>query len=220
MAGSEVPPMRGELYIREARPEDSPVLNRICLLTGDAGKSAEHLHKFGELIGLVYSEPYVHLPTTFGFVLVDPSKDDAVVGYIASTYDTRAFEQAALAEWWPRVRAKYAYPPEGNEGTTEADRKYIHTLYNPARAAQAQVDFSAAHMHINLLPECHRQGWGRKLIALVVARLREKHGLERLWLGHDLRNEAAKNFYLRLGFKKIEGAPDGTLGLEFKDFLA
>ena len=56
-----------EPYIREATSSDSPALSRICLLTGNAGQSAEAQHTFGELIGLVFAEPYVHLPTTFAF---------------------------------------------------------------------------------------------------------------------------------------------------------
>ena len=46
-----------EPYIREARSSDSPALSHICLLTGNAGQSAEAQHTFGELIGLVYAEP-------------------------------------------------------------------------------------------------------------------------------------------------------------------
>ncbi|TBU49589.1 acyl-CoA N-acyltransferase [Dichomitus squalens] len=212
------PQIRGEVYVREARPADQSALNRICLLTGDAGNSAEHLHKYGELIGTVYADPYVSLPTTWGFVMVDPAKDDAVVGYILGSYDTRAYERHAQDEWWPRVRAKYAYPPEANEGATEADVRFLNVLHNPPRAAQAQVDYSPAHMHIDILPEYQRQGWGRRLIGRAAEYLREKHGLERLWLGIDPRNEAARRFYERLGYKELPGAPQGTYGLEFKDF--
>ncbi|KAI0750824.1 acyl-CoA N-acyltransferase [Daedaleopsis nitida] len=207
-----------DVYIREARTADSPVLNRICLLTGNAGQSAESLHTHDELIGLMYADPYVHLPATCGFVLVDRAKADAVVGYILSAYDTRAYEQAALADWWPRVRTEYAYPPEGNTGATEADRRYISLLYNPPQAPRAAVDYSPAHMHIDILPEYQRQGWGRKLIARLVDHLRDERGLERLWLGIDVKNGGAKRFYERLGFKELSGAPAGTLGLEFKDF--
>ena len=207
-----------DVYIREARLADQSALNRICLLTGDAGQSAEPLHKFGELIGTVYADPYVTLPTTWGFVMVDPAKGDAVVGYVLGTHDTRAFERHAQEEWWPRVRAKYAYPAEENEGATAADLRFINILHNPSHAAQAQVDYSPAHMHIDILPEYQRRGWGRKLIGRAVEYLREKHGLERLWLGIDPRNEAARRFYERLGYKELQGAPAGTLGLVFADF--
>ncbi|KAI0776064.1 acyl-CoA N-acyltransferase [Trametes elegans] len=208
----------GDVYVRAVRPEDSPALNRICLLTGDAGKSAEPLHEFGELIGLVYAEPYAHLPATFGFVMIDPSKAHdgfgGVVGYVLGSYDTRTFEQHAAGEWYPRVRAKYAYPA----GATDADRRFIGILHNPPRSPQAAVDFSPAHLHIDILSDYQRQGWGRKLIAQAVEYLRDERGLSRLWLGLDTRNDGAKRFYERLGFKVLPGAPEGTMGVEFAVF--
>ncbi|KAI0650684.1 acyl-CoA N-acyltransferase [Trametes meyenii] len=207
-----------EVHVRAVQSTDSTAINRICLLTGDAGKSAEGLHKFGELIGLVYAEPYANLPTTFGFVMVDPSKSEELVGYVLGTDDSRAFEQHAQDDWYPRVRAKYAYPPETNPGATDADKRYINTLHSPPRAHQAAVDYSPAHLHINILPEYQKQGWGRRLIARAVEYLRDERGLSRLWLGLDPRNEGAKRFYERLGFKELPGAPDGTMGLEFEEF--
>ena len=63
-----------------------------------------------------------------GFVLVDAARVDdpdghrGVVGYVLATHDTRAFERAAREAWFPRVRAKYAFPPEANEGATDADK--------------------------------------------------------------------------------------------------
>ncbi|KAI0638240.1 acyl-CoA N-acyltransferase [Trametes polyzona] len=208
----------GEVYVRAVEPTDSLALNRICLLTGDAGKSAEHLHTFGELIGLVYAEPYAHLPATFGFVMVDPTKGDAVVGYVLGSFDTRTYEQHTIDEWFPRVRAKFNYPPETNAGATEADKRFINILFNPPRAPQAAVDYSPAHLHIDILPEYQRQGWGRRLIARAIAYLQEEKGLTRLWLGLDPRNDGAKKFYERLGFKELPGAPEGTMGLEFEAF--
>ncbi|KAI9000958.1 acyl-CoA N-acyltransferase [Trametes punicea] len=208
----------GEVYIRQVQPSDSPALNRICLLTGNAGQSAEHLHKFGELIGLVYAEPYAHLPTTYGFVMVDPAKGDEVVGYILGSYDTRSYEQHASDEWFPRARTNFTYPSETNEGATEADKRFINILYNPPRAPQTAVDYSPAHMHIDILQEYQRQGWGRKLIARAIEYLRDERGLTRLWLGLDPKNEGAKRFYERLGFKELLGAPEGTMGLEFDEF--
>jgi len=66
--------------IRPVVPEDTPALSRICLLTGDAGQSAESLHRHCELPGLVWALPYVSLPSetarTWGFVLVDDAASD------------------------------------------------------------------------------------------------------------------------------------------------
>ena len=86
--------------IRRADAADSPALSHICLVTADAGVSAASLHGAGELPGLMYAEQYVHLPEGFGFVLEDSARRDAgdpfrgVVGYVLSTWDTRAFEKS------------------------------------------------------------------------------------------------------------------------------
>ncbi|KAG9118865.1 hypothetical protein FRC07_006413, partial [Ceratobasidium sp. 392] len=59
-----------QYFIRPVRVEDIPVLGKICLLTADAGQSAESLHNYPELLGLHYIDPYVKLSPAFGFVLV------------------------------------------------------------------------------------------------------------------------------------------------------
>ena len=208
----------GEVYIREARASDSKSVSRICLLTGDAGKTAEHLHDFGELIGLMYAEPYVQLPAGFGFVMVDPSKSDAVVGYVLGTADTRLFEQQASDSWFPEVQKRYPYPPrhpqDPDRPLKPADERYIRTIHNPPRTPQVQIAFSPAHLHIDILPEYQRQGWGRRLMDRAFEHLKEQ-GLDRVWLGLDPRNESARKFYQRLGFEDIEGAPEGVMGYKF-----
>ena len=140
------------------------------------------------------------------------------MGYVLGAHDTRAFEAHARADWFPHVRAPYANPPAPETGATDADKKFIRILYDPPAAPDAAVAYSPAHLHIDILPEYQRQGWGRRLIARVVAYLRDERGLERMWLGLDPRNDAAKKFYEALGYKELPGAPNGTMGLEFKDF--
>lgn len=212
------------VYIRRAIEADSPSLSRICLLTGDAGVSAEPLHEIGELIGMMYAEPYVHLPAGFGFVMVDSSKNDAVVGYVLGTADTRAFETQEDETWYPAARARYPYtdpptnPIDPSKPLKEADIRYMKNIHNPPHSAAVNIAFSPAHMHIDILPEYQRQGWGKKLISEVVEYLREEKGLEKLWLGLDPRNIGARRFYEKLGFVPIQGAAEGIMGLDFKDF--
>lgn len=213
-----------DVYIKAVTAQDSPALSRICLLTGDAGASAEHLHNFGELPGLVYAEPYAQLPAGFGFVMVDPTKSDAVVGYVLGTFDTRAFEQQADTSWYPPLRERYPQhnPPESTAATSPppkpADARYIRTLHNPQRALDVCIAFSPAHLHIDILPEYQRQGWGRRLMARAIEFLQQENGIDRVWLGLDLRNAGARRFYERLGFQPLDGAPEGTMGLRFEDF--
>jgi len=213
-----------DVYIRPVSAQDSPALSRICLLTGDAGASAEHFHNFGELPGLVYAEPYAQLPAGFGFVMVDPTKSDAVVGYILGTPDTRAFEQQADTSWYPPLCERYpepsppaspsALPPQPKP----ADARYIRTLHNAPHALDVCIAFSPTHLHIDILPEYQRRGWGRRLTARAIEHLQGEYGIDRVWLGLDLRNAGARRFYEKLGFQPLDGAPEGTMGLIFEDF--
>jgi len=218
-------------YIRRATPSDSPALSRICLLTAAAGQSAEDAHTFGELPGVMYAEPYVHLPSAAGFVMVDPTKcsdhsevngeGGEVVGYILTTFDTQSFEKEMEETWFPRWRAKYPNPyPSTNDTDTPkpADELYIKTIHNPHHASPISLGFSPAHLHIDILPAYQRQGWGRRLISALVQWLKEEKGLDGVWLGMDVRNEEAAKFYTRLGFKVIEGAPRGVVGLKFDEW--
>ncbi|KAI0759935.1 acyl-CoA N-acyltransferase [Irpex lacteus] len=200
------------LFIRSAGAADSPAVSRICLLTADAGISAESLHSAGELPGLMYAEPYVHLPECFAFVLVDPSLgtegQGEVVGYVLGSFDTRGFEQTRVVKWFPPYL----------RNLTPQDKHYIRTIHDPHIATDTQIAFSPAHLHINILPQYQHQGWGRRLIGHAVKYLKEEKGLGRLWLGMDPRNANAKKFYARLGFKEIPDTPFGTVGLNFEDW--
>ncbi|KAJ3559188.1 hypothetical protein NM688_g502 [Phlebia brevispora] len=220
------------IFIRRAATEDSKALSYICLATADAGASAEALHKAGELPGVIYAEPYVHLPTAFGFVIVDSAKSQdkygGVVGYVLSTYDTRAFEQAMKDQWLPPYLERYPLSavdaettsdsPEHLRELTRNDEQFIRRIHNLPTSSDINVAFSPAHMHIDILQEYQRQGWGRKLISEVVRHLRDEKGLDSLWLGMDPRNGNAKKFYQRLGFKEIPGAGEGVMGLRFEDW--
>ncbi|TFY65638.1 hypothetical protein EVG20_g5447 [Dentipellis fragilis] len=216
------------LTIRPATAADSPALSRICLVTGDVGASAEPLHTHGELPGLVWALPYVHIPdVTWGFVVVDDSAPDdhstaAVKGYILGASDTRAFEAKAEETWWPPLRAKYPLDPPAAQSEarkrTDADNNYVKILHSaPAPASEACLAWSPAHMHVDLLPELQRQGWGRKLVDVAVKELTAR-GVDSLWLGMDPRNESARQFYVRLGFEPIDGAPASYMGLRFKNW--
>lgn len=224
------PAQRPAPYIRRATAADSPALSHICLVTADAGSSAEALHTAGELPGLLYAEPYAHLPTGFGFVLVDPAQPAfaGVVGYALGTWDTRQLERDLDAAWFPPHRERYplaagaadatdAVPPHLH-GLTLEDRKFVRLIHAPPAAPDVAVAFSPAHMHIDITAAYQRQGWGKKLIGELVRFLRDEKGLEGLWLGLDPRNSNAKKFYSRLGFKGMPEAPGAVMSLDFADW--
>jgi ribosomal protein S18 acetylase RimI-like enzyme len=187
-------------------------LSRICLETCAAGKSGATLHNYPELPGSVYAEPYVALESTTGFVVAD---GESVLGYILCATDTRAFE-AEASEWWKDVSQRFSSENPNPEYTSE-DTRYLNLIKHMYTASDACVNFSPAHLHINLLPACQRQGWGRKLIGALVEQLREL-GLDRVWLGMDPANMGASAFYKKLGFKRYEGMAENEAGLKFEDW--
>ena len=196
---------------------DEAALSKICLLTSDAGKSGETLHDYPELPGLVFAVPYVKLPHTWGFVM---ERDDTkeVVGYILGATDTRAFEKAARETWWPSLTPKYPTEGENKIAGKAADERYAKLISNMDVTKQECMDFSPAHLHINILEDYQRKGWGRKLIGRAVEHLRDEAGLDGVFLGLDVRNTGARTFYERLGFGRWNGAPEHSVGLKFADW--
>jgi ribosomal protein S18 acetylase RimI-like enzyme len=194
--------------LRRVKPCDAHSVSRICLLTGDAGETAECLYNNPELLGLVYALPYVEIPiTTFGYVVEDSNQ---VVGYVLGSTDTRTFEHEEAKHWWPFLRAKY--PLDDSSGLTVSDTRMIRSIHFPSVSPEHCMAFSPAHLHINILPAYQRRGWGRKLIGKVMEYLCEQ-GCPGVWLGLDTRNKLAATFYERLGFERVPGAGEEFVGI-------
>ncbi|KAG8706503.1 hypothetical protein FRC11_008180 [Ceratobasidium sp. 423] len=185
---------------RPVTPADRPILSRICLLTGDAGQSAEGQYHFPELLGLAYAEPYAVVSPWFGFFLVDEENGD-VVGYIIGTPDTREFEKNIEKEWYEGLRGKYTKDPYP-QGSTSADRHMINLIHKPDTAPEEVISVSRAHVHIDLLPVAQGQGWGTKLMSKAVEYLKQQ-GNDSLFVGIDSRNARARSFYLAIGFESV-----------------
>ncbi|KIJ70089.1 hypothetical protein HYDPIDRAFT_23232 [Hydnomerulius pinastri MD-312] len=205
-------------FIRPATKADQEALSYICLKTSAAGNDGTPLHNYPSLPGEIYALPYVNLDSVWGFVLVDKPSEDAeekVVGYTLGALNTPEFEASAAAEWWGPLQTKYASltsPPP-----TEQDKKYISTINAFPPASPAQLAFSPAHLHIDILEAYQGKGWGKKLIGRAIAHLKEQ-GLEGVWLGMDPANKRAASFYQHLGFSTFEGAPDSVVGIKVREW--
>lgn len=208
------------LAIRQATIADTDALFRICILTADAGKSAIPLHDFPELPGLTYAVPYLMREATWAFVLEEVNTKE-VVGYVVGTHDTRKYEEDVIRNWFPVHAVRYLYGSLYDKpGIKPGDKSYLERYRDPKvyRSFDANVAFSPAHIHINILDAHQGKGWGKRLIGVAVEHLKKK-GLDGLWVGIDPRNIGARKFYKKIGFKEIEGAPDeNQLGLKFVDF--
>lgn len=185
--------------------------------------SAEHLHTVKELPGVVYALPYVNLDSTWGYVLVEKeegtSGEDKVVGYILGTSDIRRFEAEAEEKWWPHARSTYPIPPkEDQQAFTDADIYYFNLIAKPNITGQEVVDVYPATIHIDILPEHQRKGWGKRLIQMAAKKV-IADGAKGLWVGIDSRNDEGRKFYLKLGFEAIPSKEGEYFALDAEKFM-
>ncbi|KAH8109315.1 acyl-CoA N-acyltransferase [Phellopilus nigrolimitatus] len=204
------------IIVRPTTTDDKDAIIRICVETAFQGKSAVHLLTFPELPAFVWALPYINLATGFGFVMVEESATASgkVVGYIVGTYDTATYEQDAEAQWWPALRSRFPAALSASNTLTPLDEHYIRLIHKFVPAPRDALAHSPATVHIDILPEYHGHGWGRRLMHIAVTQL-ERYGVNGLWVGTN--GEEGKKFYRRIGFKQLN---EKFMGLDFKDFVA
>ncbi|KAH7916304.1 acyl-CoA N-acyltransferase [Hygrophoropsis aurantiaca] len=213
------------ISIRPATIADEDAISRICLLTADAGASAVDMHVFPKLPGQIYAVSYLHFESGWVFALVDTDESEhdgaqeKVVGYILGAKDAPAYEQETEEKWWPALRELYGRYLQDPTGVKAADLEYIQRIFDPLTATDATLAFGRAYMHVNILPEYHGQGYGRKLIDTAVQYLGTL-GHKSLWLRMNPKNPKGAAFYRKVGFRPLpEGtAPQAIIGLKFEDW--
>lgn len=216
------------LRIRPATLADERDVYRICLLTANAGKSAEELVKNPDICGTVYAVPYLHLSTTWKYVLVDVNEssdsndevNEEVVGYVVGASDCRAFEADANENWWPKAQQRFPKPPDSEKDQyTGYEWYYFETIAHFPSTGQEVIDVYPAFIHINILPPHQGKGWGTKLIRKAAEHVLND-GVAGLWVGIDSKNDSARKFYLAIGFQAIESKEGEYFALDIKKYLA
>lgn len=175
--------------IRKYHPKDANNLKRICIETASEVFQGKKLTETA--LTEVYCRYYIEHEPENCFVVVD--KDDEAKGYIlcAKDYETykKVFKQNYLKTW--------------NLATLIMGNLSLNGLHDFAQEYPA-------HLHIDLLPECQGQGFGSKLVRLLIDHLKEQKipGLM-LHVGGD--NDGAIRFYKRCGFKELHVDKLGVL---------
>lgn len=121
-----------DIQIRTARQDDLDAFYMISLCTGDAGRDATPLHHDPQMIGHIYSAPYLALAPETCFVAEDRQ---GVAGYIVGTFNTHAFEASLERQWWPPLRERYR-KPEGPPVAWNADQRRAFLIHEPSRAPE------------------------------------------------------------------------------------
>ncbi|MCF4099287.1 GNAT family N-acetyltransferase [Maritalea mediterranea] len=187
--------------VRTATLEDEAAISHICVCTADSGGDARALYSRHDLPGLIWAVPYLHYNPSHCFVVDDGS---AVLGYIVTVANTRAYEAWQHDHWWPAVEEKLrTFTPQ-----SEADSNFLKALAHNQKPAPAFADDYPAHLHINLLPQAQGGGFGGKLMHAALDRLRAD-GVSGIHLGVNRENHRAIGFYKAMGFEQVadESAP-------------
>lgn len=186
---------------RPYRPDDLADLADICVRTADNGGDSRHLYPDHELMPSIFATPYVHLEPDLAFVIDDGG--GRAVGYILGTADTPHFVTEFRKRWLPLVEDRYPRP-DGAPRTPSDEMMAL--LHDPERMVLPELARHPAHLHIDLLPDWQRKGYGRELMSTFLAALRAK-GAGAVHLSMLTANTPARAFYDRLGFAEIQ-VPD------------
>lgn len=191
--------------IRAYRPADRAAVADVCVSTADEGGDSRARYPDEELMPAIFAEPYCHLEPELAFVLDDGG--GRAVGYVIGTGDTAEFVARFRDTWIPRVA--HRYPALTAPPRTPAE-EMVGLLHTPERMILPELGDYPAHLHIDLLPDFQRRGYGRALMNTFLTALHDR-GVPAVHLGMVTANRPARAFYDRLGFHRIPVGDPGPL---------
>lgn len=188
-----------DLAIRQARPGDGPGAYAVCLKTGNHGQDGEALYADDpDALGRIFVGPYLSFEPDLSLVLEDA---EGLCGYTLGALDSRAFYDRYEREWRPQLCARHP-EPEGDPGRWTPAERVHYTYHHPDYYCPEPYARYPSHLHIDLLPRAQGRGWGRRMMAGLMDRLRER-GSPGVHLGVSALNARARRFYQQLGFEEL-----------------
>jgi GNAT superfamily N-acetyltransferase len=139
------------------------------------------------------------LEPDFAFVIEDR---EGVAGYVLGTPDTQRFDALAEERWFPALRRNLPDPGRDEtlwRGSDWARYRVHHMEYVFPPALHPYP----AQAHIDLLPRAQGRGVGRHAMTFIMGRLASS-GVPGLHLHVSPANLRAQQFYMKLGFVKLE----------------
>ena len=191
------------LKIRRYKKTDLDSLYQICLRTGDNGKDATRCYNDKKLIGHIYSAPYAIFEPELCFIL---SMDSNPCGYIIGTKNTIRFQKWLNNKWYLKLQKYYSMPLDKDNSK---DAKLIRELYIQKNSRQEFENYPA-HLHIDILPNAQRRGYGRKLINAFLKELIYQK-VKGVHLIVSKKNINAINFYQKVGFTNFKYLKESIL---------
>jgi len=194
--------------IRAARSSDQAAAYYVCLKTGDHGRDGEPFYRDDpDALARIFVGPYLAYEPELSLILED---DQGVCGYAFGAFESRTFYARYDQEWRPALCAQFPLPPGDPSTWTRA--QIVHSWYHrPDYFCPEPYKAYPSHMHIDLLERARGQGYGRRMMDQVMAKLRER-GSPGAHLGVSVLNTPALGFYRRLGFHELTRTGTSTEG--------
>lgn len=170
--------------IRPMRPDDLKAVEYVCRMT--AGEVCRREPIIGNRVAKMYSTYYVRECFDTCFVLADDS--DKAVGYVLCEPDWRRYH---------RIFRKVDVPHIASLKKSDGLKAWLFPV--PYMFFGSKYP---AHLHIDLLDEYQGQGYGSKMIKMLLDELK-KRNIPGVMLMASGENEGAIRFYGRLGFKML-----------------
>ena len=180
--------------IRNYNPKDSEDIKRICIETANG---IFRKKMFERPLLDVYCRYYIEQEPESCFVVVD--ENDNAKGYILCAKNYEKY----------RKNFKEKYLKQKNPVTFFLGKFAMDEMRGVSKEYPA-------HLHIDLLPECQGQGFGRKMIELLISHLREQ-STPGVMLDVGIDNVGAQVFYEKCGFEVLHvGKYDVLMGMKIK----
>lgn len=194
-----------EISIRKYQPQDESAIQAITYQTGFKGQGlvGRDFIEDQRLWFTIFMYYYIRYEPENCFVAVE-SANDHTFGYICGTPDTGAQVKCFNRKIVPRIIARLF---------TTTIWRYPRSFWNCLRMLPMLEDLDSnevgwiagefpGHLHINLLPEYHRQGIGSRLMMKFEEHLRAL-GVTGVHLETSNHNEKAVPFYYKHGYSLI-----------------
>ncbi len=197
-----------DCVIRLARPGDQPGAYHVCLKTGNFGKDGEPFYREDpDALGRLFVGPYLAYEPDLSHILED---DQGICGYALGALDSKTFFARYEKEWRPDLCARFPMPTGDPNQWTRS--QMVHSWYHsPDYTMPEPYAEYPSHLHIDLLERAQGRGYGRRMIDMVMAALRQR-GSPGAHLGVSMMNDPAFGFYQRLGFKELLRVGEGQDG--------
>ncbi|MHA2247839.1 MAG: GNAT family N-acetyltransferase [Candidatus Hodarchaeales archaeon] len=198
------------IQIRNYQPEDRNHIINICCRTGYMGEESSGHFDDPYLFGLLFCLYYVDYEPENCFVAVD-EEHNQVIGYILSTLDSKKQEKQFRKKMIPKIiRRSFLYTIWRHHRTFRVFWHFRRVFQKDSGLIDEQtlLTLYPAHLHIDILPQYHRQGIGTKLMEKLETHFKIQK-VKGVHLGTGERNTRAILFYKKLGFSMIYKGPSG-----------